>query len=177
MQYVYQQKSADILSLLIDRMSALYIGGYDILIVVCSLHQRECVQIYYCSRDCHKRRVEAVEHSTVSGQNIARVLNAYGALEERLYKVAPCSEEHNDNAHTNPLYYIERHFSIACVHVRILVHAYQGCHYYHQNTAAYASFPALARRHTWKQLVLAEERTAKIGTRVVGPEEYEHAQR
>ncbi len=53
MQYVYQQKSADILSLLIDRMSALYIGEYDILIVVCSLHQRECVQIYYCCRNSH----------------------------------------------------------------------------------------------------------------------------
>ena len=36
----------------------------------------------------------------MSWQNVARVLDAYGALEQRLYKVAPCSEEHDYETHT-----------------------------------------------------------------------------
>ena len=86
-------------------------------------------------------------------------------------------EEHNYEPHTNPLCYIERYLSIACVHVRVLVHANQGCYYNYQNAASNTSFPTLARRHTWKQLVLAEERTAQVGACVVGPEENEHTQR
>ncbi len=40
-----------------------------------------------------------------------------------------------------------------------------------------AAFPTLGWTDAWKQLVLAEERTAAVSTRIVGPEEDEYAQR
>ena len=69
-----------------------------LLLANADLENRERVQIDYRCGERHQRRVETVEHSAVTGQDVARILDADGALEERLNEVAPCAEEHNHEA-------------------------------------------------------------------------------
>ena len=47
----------------------------------------------------------------------------------------------------------------------------------HEDAAADAALPTLCRTDAGKQLVFAEKRTAAVGTRIIGPEEDEDAQR
>ena len=61
------------------------------------------VKVYDTCRNGHQRRVKAVKHASMAGKDIARILYAYRALEERLYKVAPCAEEDDCQTHTHPL--------------------------------------------------------------------------
>ena len=61
------------------------------------------VKVYDTCRNGHQRRVKAVKHASMAGKDIARILYAYRALEERLYKVAPCAEEDDSETHTHPL--------------------------------------------------------------------------
>ena len=59
------------------------------------LHQHgQRIEIDHRGRDCHERGIEAVEHSSVTRQNITAVLDAERTLEEALHKVSPSAEEH-----------------------------------------------------------------------------------
>ena len=113
----------------------------------------------------------------MTGQDVARILDADGALEERLNKVAPCAEEHNHQAQTHPLRYAEGQFRSAVVQRRCLVETNACCNSEYKDAASDASFPALARTNTWEEFVLAEERTAEVSASIVCPKENKHAKR
>ena len=51
----------------------------------------------------HERGVEAVEHASVSWEDVAAVLDADGALEEALHEVAPRSEDADHQSKSEPL--------------------------------------------------------------------------
>ena len=107
----------------------------------------------------------------MSRQNVARVLNAYGALEERLYKVAPCSEEHDNQAQSHPSGNAES-VSLAVI-CQVTNHG--SCNQ-NEYTSAYTSFPTLGRTDAWEEFMLAEKRTAAVGSGIVCPKEYENTQ-
>ena len=50
------------------------------------------------SGDGHKRGVETVEHASMTWQDVARVLDAKGALEEALDEIAPSAEDDDDQS-------------------------------------------------------------------------------
>ena len=49
-------------------------------------------------RDGHQGGVDTVEHATVTRQDVARVLDAKGALEEALDEIAPSAEDDDDQS-------------------------------------------------------------------------------
>ena len=59
------------------------------------LEQGEGIQVDDSRRNSHERRVEAVEHATMSWQYIATILDAESTLEEALYQVAKGAKNHN----------------------------------------------------------------------------------
>ena len=106
-------------------------------------------------------------------QNIAAVLHAEGTLEETLHQVAPGAEEYDDESQTYPSCDAQGVSRLAIIGEV----SHDGSHDDDEDATAYASFPTLARTDAREELVLAKQRTAAIGTRVIGPEEDEHAQR
>ena len=121
-----------------------------LLLANADLENRECVKIDHRCGERHQRRVETVEHSAVTGQDVARILDADGALEERLNKVAPCAEEHNHEAQAHPLRYAEGQFRSAVVQRRCLVETNACCNSEYKDAASDASFPTLARTVEWR---------------------------
>ena len=57
------------------------------------LESRECVKIDRRCGERHQRRVETVEHSAVTGQDVARILDDDGENEERINKDNPYTEK------------------------------------------------------------------------------------
>ena len=66
------------------------------------LNQRKRIEVDHCGRDSQERGVEAVQHSSVAGQDVAAVLDAEGALEEALHEVAPGAEDHHHQSEPYP---------------------------------------------------------------------------
>ena len=62
----------------------------------------QCIEIDDSCGNGHERRVETVEHTAMSWQQCAAVLYSQSAFEETLYQVAPCSEEHDNQAQSHP---------------------------------------------------------------------------
>ena len=58
--------------------------------------QLDGIEIDYCCRYRHERRVEAVEHTSMSWQDVAAILYSEGTLEEAFYQIAPCAEEYHN---------------------------------------------------------------------------------
>ena len=104
----------------------------------------------------------------MSRKDGAAVFHSEGTLEETLYQIAPGAEECNYQSQTYPFLNAQ---AMSCSVVCQIADD-DGC-----DDDEDAAFPALGWADAWKQLVLAEERTAAVGTRVVGPEEDEDAQR
>ena len=50
----------------------------------------------------HQGGVEAIEHATVAGENVAGVLDAEDALEERLHEIAPGAEDDDHQSESGP---------------------------------------------------------------------------
>ena len=109
----------------------------------------------------------------MTGQNVAAVLNADGTLEERFHQVAPGAEDADHESEAEP----EGERGMQGENGRILVVTNEipddGCGYEHEEAAADAAFPALARRNAGEQLVLAQQRTAAVGAGVAHPKEDE----
>ena len=59
------------------------------------LQHLDGVEIHHGGGEGHQGGVEAVEHATMTWQDISAVLDAEGTLEERLDKVAPGAEDDN----------------------------------------------------------------------------------
>ena len=59
------------------------------------LEQGEGIQVYDSRRNSHERRVEAVEHATMSWQYVATILDAESTLEEALNQVAKGAKYHD----------------------------------------------------------------------------------
>ena len=108
----------------------------------------------------------------MSRKDGAAVFHSEGTLEETLYQIAPGAEECNYQSQTYPFLNAQ---AMSCSVVCQIADD-DGCDD-DEDAASDAAFPALGWADAWKQLVLAEERTAAVGTRVVGPEEDEDAQR
>ena len=62
------------------------------------LYKCKHVKIDDGCRNGNERRVETVEHSAMTGQNVSAVFDAECALEKRLNKVAPRTEHHHYKA-------------------------------------------------------------------------------
>jgi hypothetical protein len=73
----------------------------------------------------------------MTGQNVTRVLDAKGTLEETLNEVAPRSEEHYYEAQTYPMGYGTHRCAVVIFHII----AYYGSDNHHQNGSADAAFP------------------------------------
>ena len=59
------------------------------------------IEIHDSSRDSHERGVEAVEHASMTWQDMTRVLDAEGTLEERFHQVSPGTEDDDYEAETD----------------------------------------------------------------------------
>ena len=131
----------------------------------------QCIEIDDSCGNGHERRVETVEHTAMSWQQCAAVLYSQSAFEETLYQVAPCSEEHDNQAQSHPSGNAES-VSLAVI-CQVTNHG--SCNQ-NEYTSAYASFPTLGRTDAWEEFMLAEERTAAVGSGIVCPKEYENTQ-
>ena len=108
----------------------------------------------------------------MSGQQVAAVLDAESTLEEALHKVAQRAEDHYYESESHPCRHAQLVFHVAVVGPP----ADESRHNQHQHASANGSFPALARTYPWEELMPAKQRAAAVGSRVVGPQEYEYAQ-
>ena len=131
----------------VTRAAVAVCGDADVL---CT-HRGHGVKVDYCCWKRHERGVESVEHAAVARQYVAAVFYAECALEERLYKVAPCAEEHYHQAETHPRGDGECVAALAAVGKV----AYKGCNGEHKQSASDASFPTLAWADAWKEFVTA----------------------
>ena len=108
----------------------------------------------------------------MTGQNIAAVLDADGALEQTLDQVAPSAEHHYDDGQTEPLPDVEQ---VACIAVVDQIADDAGRNDGNHATAD-AALPGLARRDAGEELVLTDERTDAVSARIVAPQQDEDAQ-
>ena len=60
------------------------------------------LHIEHRGRNGEERRVEAVEHAAVSGENLTAVFDAEVALEETFYQIAPRAENADGQSETDP---------------------------------------------------------------------------
>ena len=109
---------------------------------------------------------EAIEHSSVARQDMSRILNAKGALEERFYEVAPSAEDDNHQSKTCPLDGRELKLVDAILFCEIPYA--NGCSH-HEDASAYAAFPGFSRRDAREELVLAQQGSANVCTGIVDP--------
>ena len=61
------------------------------------------IKVNYCRWDGEEGRVEAVEESAMTGENVSAILDAHLALYETLNKVAPCAKYANGKGESHPL--------------------------------------------------------------------------
>ena len=108
----------------------------------------------------------------MSWQDVATILYSEGTLEEAFYQIAPCAEEYHNQTSTFPTETAE---TVGFAIVGNI--ADDTCCYQYEYASAYATFPTLGWTDARKELMLAEKRTAAIGTGIIGPEENENAQR
>ena len=73
------------------------------MLTISYLNQRERIKINHCGRNGHKRRVETVEHSAVSGKYVPAVLYAKRAFKQTFNEVAPSAEDCHNYAKSDPL--------------------------------------------------------------------------
>ena len=59
-------------------------------------------EVYDRGRDGEQGAVEAVEHSAVTGEDVAAVLDAELTLDETLHEVAPGAEDNNHEGKAQP---------------------------------------------------------------------------
>lgn len=60
------------------------------------------IEVNHRGGDGHKGTVEAVEPSAVTGEDAARILDAELTFHQRLYQVAPCTEEDYGEGESQP---------------------------------------------------------------------------
>ena len=120
-------------------------------------------QVNKYGRQGEQDRVEAVEHASVAGHDVPRVLHLDAALEHRLNQIAEIPE-HDHNSRNHP----RVHHGDA-VNVRRKEQTGSNGH----NAAADGTFPRLLRGNPGEQLVLPELSAHKVGKRVVEPHEQE----
>ena len=103
---------------------------------------------------------------------IATVLDADGALEETLHKVAPRAKDADYQAEPHPLPLIEDMGFCSLIDIP----PYQVGDNQHEHAATNASLPGFAWADAWKELVLSQQGSSTIGSCIVGPKEHEDAQ-
>ena len=108
----------------------------------------------------------------MSRKNGATVLHSQGTFEETFYQIAPGAEERNYQSQAYPSWNAQ---AMSCTVVCQI--ADDDGSNDDEDATSDTAFPTLGWTDTWKQLVFAEELTATVGTRIVGPEEDEDAQR
>lgn len=135
--------------------------------------QHYSIYVYHSSRNGEQRTVEAVEHSAMPRQDIARVLYADFPFQQRLHKVSPCAEDNDHHSQSCPQQMVEhRHQrvgegNIICDYLR---------RHHSRERSSDTSLPRLLWRDARKEPVLAQQRAEHVCPRVARPQEDEHSQ-
>ena len=78
--------------------------------------QREHIDIYHHRGDGKEHTVETVKDTTMSGEHIARVLNAKVTLDHRLCEVTKGAKHHHYERHAYPLPYVQESAEVSHSH-------------------------------------------------------------
>lgn len=115
------------------------------------------IQVYYSCWNGHQGAVEAVEHTSVSGQDITRILDAECTFHQRFGQVAPRSEYYNRQSQSDPDAGTQE-----CKEV---------CQHDGSDDAEYSTsdraFPRLFWGNAFEQSVLSEQHACAISARII----------
>ena len=125
------------------------------------------IEVNYRCRDGEERGVEAVEQATVTGKDVAAVLDANLALEEAFNEVAPCAKDAYGERQAHPL---------PEFHILGFVSVDAPCCRKAEQTATDASYPRLLGRNAGEEFgveVTTQQIAHKVSTCVAHPKEDE----